>query len=301
MQKKKTGAIVLTTAIAAVGVGLWLAQHSRSSFPEPHGTQDSSITPAEQNPPEGSSDSQETSAKPNQTSLQPSTAASENVNENQNGEKIEQGEAPGSGEFTRAEFFKSQDWGPDLSALATAEPQNLKFNPACKNHPRNNPNLAPAEWAEAFTLTQAQQRWPAANTHVIDWNQFWQVKEVGYQVSIRWNFETPPLYSVVGYSFALNRPDGYGAPAFPEKMQVTWDEAKSFVQSWEKKIIAEGGKPGTRTMSLAEKPFRPAEVSPQDIERAEYANGRVRAAQTGKMSCNTLFNDLSTLNCSCWF
>jgi hypothetical protein len=300
MQKKKTGAIVLTTAIAAVGVGLWLAQHSRSSFPEQN-EQEPAIAPVDQSAESNTNAMQENSAASAPSAAQQNTASSGVANENQSSEKIEQGEAPGSGEFSRAEFFKPQDWGADLSTLAALEPQTLKFNPACKNHPRNNPNLSPAEWAEGFTLTQAQQRWPSASTHVIDWNQFWQVKDVGYQVSIRWNFESPPLYSVVGYSFALNRPDGYGAPAFAEKMQVTWEEAKTFVQSWEKKILAEGGKPGTRTMSLAEKAFRPAEVSPQDVERAEYANGRVRAAQTGKMSCNTLFNDLSTLSCSCWF
>ncbi|MBM3381854.1 MAG: hypothetical protein FJY29_05375 [Betaproteobacteria bacterium] len=297
MQKKKTAALVLTTATAAVGVGLWGAQHSRSSFPEP----DAPVAPtglADATPSDALSGNNPTTAQGN---AQQSTAATPGLSKSQSGARIEQGDAPGSGEFSRADFFKPQDWGADLSALAAAEPQNLKFNAACKNHPRNNPNLSPTEWAEGFTLTQAQQRWPAANTHVIDWNQFWQVKDVGYQVSIRWNFETPPLYSVVGHSFAINSPDGYGAPAFPEKMQITWDEAKNFVQTWEKKILAEGGKPGTRTMSLAEKPFRPAEVSPQDIERAEYANGRVRAAQTGKMSCNTLFNDLSTLTCSCWF
>jgi hypothetical protein len=217
--------------------------------------------------------------------------------------RVENGEAAGSGEFTRASFFKPVDWGADQNALGGKEAQTLTFAPSCKNHPRNTTTTAthPAQWAEAFTGTDSQQRWPAANTHVVDWNQFWTLADAGYQISIRWNFENPPRYSVVGYSFQINKPDGYGAAVFPEKMNLSWDEAKTFVQEWEKAMLEKGGRLGTRTMTLAEKVFNPADVSPEDIERAEYSNSQIRGAQTGKMSCNTSHTDLSQLKCSCWF
>lgn len=216
--------------------------------------------------------------------------------------QVENGEAPGSSEFTRAEFFKPVDWGTDLSSLSGKEPQTLSFAPACKTHPRHSAMTShPAQWAEAFTGTDSQQRWPSAATHVIDWNQFWTLNESGYQISIRWNFENPPRYSVVGYSFQSNKPDGYGAAVFPEKMNLGWDEAKQFVLDWEKGMLDKGGRLGTRTMTLAEKIFNPADVSPEDIERAEYSNSQVRGAQTGKMSCNTSHTNLSQLKCTCWF
>ena len=203
--------------------------------------------------------------------------------------------------FSRAEFFKPVDWGSNLQTLASKEPQVLKFNAACNNHPRHAPQAQPADWAEAFTHSDAMQRWPAPATHVIDWNQFWKTKDKGLQISIRWNFELPARYSVLGYSFAADKPDGYGAPLFPEKSDLTWDDAKAFVLELEKKIVADGGTPTTRTMSVAEKAFNPGEVSPDEIQRAEFTNSRVRGAQTGKMSCNANSAELTTLSCACWF
>jgi hypothetical protein len=299
--KKKNSAVIVTIVAAATGVGLWIAQQSKSSFPNEEIPPESLAEKNKQDS-ESSITDETTSTNASGNAENPSrTDAQKQASLSETGERIERGEAPGSGEFTRAEFFKTVDWGANLNAIPTKEPQNIKFSAACKGHPRNLAAASPADWAEAFSQSDALQRWPSASSHVIDWNQFWQLNETGYQVSIRWNFENPPRYSVVGYSFALNKPDGFGAPAFPEKMELTWDDAKSYVQIWEKKILGDGGKAGTRTMSLAEKVFNPAEVSPEDIERAEYTNSRVRAAQTGKMSCNTLSTDLGTLSCSCWF
>ena len=82
---------------------------------------------------------------------------------------------------------------------------------------------------------------------------------------------------------------------------MTWDDAKKFVADWEKKTLEQGGKAGTRTMSVAEKPFNPAEVSTEEVERAEYSNSRVRAVQSGKMICNAQAQEPINLNCSCWF
>lgn len=298
---KRTLVIVVSLSVAAIGIAVglsWWAEIDLSSS----NSSGSSLTPLREEQfnteqiNENSSNSQTAISTKNHTNT-----SSTSTNTSDTAERVEQGEAPGSGEFSRADFFQPVDWGTDFQTMPTKEPQSLKFNAACKNHPRNLPSIAPAEWAENFTFSQSTQRWPAQQTHVIDWNQFWQLKDLGYQVSIRWNFENPPLYSVVGYSFALNKPDGYGAQAFPEKLNVTWEEAKTYVLNWEKKILNEGGRAGTRTMSLAAKPFNPADVSPEEIERAEYSNSKIRAAQTGKMSCNTLTTDLSQLNCSCWF
>jgi hypothetical protein len=98
----------------------------------------------------------------------------------------------------------------------------------------------------------------------------------------------------------MSSPDGYGAEALPEKNQVTWAEAKQYVQAWENEMLTQGGVAGTRTMSLSSNPFNPAEVSPEDIERAEYMNTRMRGAQTGRMSCNTLYNNQTALSCRCF-
>lgn len=300
-RKKMNSSVILTIVAAAAGVGLWIAQQTKSSFPNGE-TPPESLAEKNRQTTESSIANETTSTNSSGTAENQSrTDAEKQAFLSETAERVEQGEAPGSGEFTRAEFFKTVDWGTNLNAISSAESQSIKFSAACKSHPRNLTATSPADWALAFSQSDALQRWPYASSHVIDWNQFWQLNETGYQVSIRWNFENPPRYSVVGYSFALNKPDGFGAPAFPEKMELTWDDAKSYVQNWEKKILSDGGKAGTRTMSLAEKVFNPAEVSPEDIERAEYANSRVRAAQTGKMSCNTPSSDLGTLNCSCWF
>lgn len=296
---KRNRVIVAALSIAAAGSGLWFAQNQNSEDSSEQ-LQAPVDQPHESTQPTGTGAADSSSAASN-----PSATSPRNITEDgttsATARQIEQGEAPGSGEFTRAEFFKPVDWGADLNAMPNKEPQTLNFKPACKNHPRLASGIAPSDWAENFTSSESQQRWPSSRSHVIDWNQFWQLKDTGYQISIRWNFENPPRYSVVGYSFVMNKPDGYGAPAFPERMNQTWEEAKSFVEDWEKKLLNEGGKPGTRTMSVAGKAFNPAEVSPEEIDRAEYANSRIRGAQTGKMSCNTLTTDLSSLNCTCWF
>lgn len=215
-------------------------------------------------------------------------------------ELVENGEPPGSSEFTRARFFEPFDWGANLSSAAAVEDQLLNFGTACQSHPRFSKTLPPDQWAEQFTQADAAQRWPSGTAHVIDWNQFWTLGETGFQVSVRWNFENPPLYRVVGYSFSTQSPDGYGAEAFPEKNQIPWDEAKAYVQAWESDLRSQGATPGTRTMSLSSSVFNPSEVAPEDIERAEYTNTRVRGAQSGRMSCNTLYNDTSTLSCRCY-
>lgn len=215
-------------------------------------------------------------------------------------QSIENGEAPGTSEYTRAAFFEPFDWGSNLFTASQLEPQQLNFSESCQTHNRFDPALRPDQWARQFTQADSTQRWPSGNAHVIDWNQFWKLRESGFQVSIRWNFETPPLYRVVGYSFSMASLDGYGAEALPEKNQVTWTEAKQYVETWETEMIAQGGVAGTRTMSLSSTPFNPAEVSPEDIERAEYMNTRMRGAQTGRMSCNTLYNNPSALSCRCF-
>jgi hypothetical protein len=204
--------------------------------------------------------------------------------------------------FTRGDYFKPVQWGPDLKAVDEKENQKLSFKPACKAHPRTAVKVRhPSDWAGDFTKSEAQFRWPAASAHVIDWNQYWQVADKGIQISIRWNFDLPARYTVVGYSFALAKPDGYGTPLWQEMSEMSWDEAKDFVTKWEQKTLAEGGKAGTRTMSLAEKPFNPAEVSTEEIERAEYSNARVRSAQSGKMHCSSPALSPAELNCGCWF
>jgi hypothetical protein len=204
--------------------------------------------------------------------------------------------------FTRADYFKPLNWGPEIKSLAEKENQKLNFKPACNSHSRSgNPDLHPADWAGDFTKTDSLSRWPATSTHVIDWNQFWQLADKGIQVSIRWNFELPARYNVVGYSFALSNPDGIGTAVWQEMPEMTWDEAKEFVQKWEKKTLTEGGKAGTRTMSVTEKPFNAADVSTEEIERAEYSNSRVRAAQSGKMHCASPAQSPAELNCSCGF
>lgn len=217
-------------------------------------------------------------------------------------EKLENGQLNTETSFSRAQFFKPIDWGESNQSLSEKEKQGITFKPACRSHPRavtNSPQ--PADWAESFTHTDSLSRWPSPSAHVVDWNQFWQVGDKGIQVSIRWNFELPPKYTVVGYSFALNNPDGYGAAIFPERPEMSWDEAKSMVVEWEKKTLERGGKLATRSMSVAEKPFNPAEVSTDEIERAEYSNSRIRAAQTGKMICHNSNPNLEELSCSCGF
>jgi hypothetical protein len=111
----------------------------------------------------------------------------------------------------------------------------------------------------------------------------------------------PPRYAVVGYSFPLQNPDGYGTSIFPDNPEMSWEEAKAFVSAWEKKTLAEGGLPATRSMSLADRPFNPADVSTEEVERAEFSNSRIRAAQTGKMICNSASPALTELSCSCSF
>jgi len=216
--------------------------------------------------------------------------------------KIEDGQLTPETAFSRAAFFKPVDWGIQFDVLQQKEKQEITFKPSCKSHKRTmDGGIHPAEWADAMTRADAQSRWPNSGTHVIDWNQNWQVGDQGIQISIRWNFEMPPRYSVHGYSFPLTDPDGYGTPLWPEKAEMSWSDARTFVIDWEKTTIDKGGKPGTRTMSLAEKPFDPSKTSTQDIERAEYANGRVRAAQTGKMICNSSPQKPEELSCSCTF
>lgn len=213
---------------------------------------------------------------------------------------IENGEAPGTSESTRAGFFEPFDWGASLSAASSLQQQQLNFSESCQSHARFNPALQPEQWARQFTQADSTQRWPSGASHVIDWNQFWKLGETGFQISIRWNFELPPLYRVVGYSFSMTSPDGYGAEALPEKNKLTWPEARQYVQEWENTMLSQGGRAGTRTMSLSSSPFNPADVAPEDIERAEYMNTRVRGAQTGRMSCNTLYDKADTLSCRCY-
>ncbi|NBW82199.1 hypothetical protein EBR21_10650 [bacterium] len=216
--------------------------------------------------------------------------------------RVENGQLDNEVNFTRAVFFTPVEWGPQNLGLQQKEKQSLLFKPACKTHKRATPASShPTDWAEPFTHSDGQSRWPSSTSHVVDWNQYWTLRDKGIQISIRWNFEMPPKYSVLGYSFALSNPDGYGTALWPEKPEMSWEEAKNFILDWEKKTLDAGGKPGTRTMSLAEKPFNPGEVSTEEIERAEYSNGRVRAAQSGKMLCNSKPNSPEELSCSCWF
>lgn len=217
-------------------------------------------------------------------------------------QKIENGQLTDETVFSRANFFKPVNWGTDHQALGALEAQRLSFKPSCAKHPRAQASADhPAGWAEPFTHTDSLSRWPSSSAHVIDWNQFWKVGEKGIQISIRWNFELPARYAVVGYSFPLQNPDGYGTSIFPENPEFSWEDAKAFVTAWEKKTLAEGGLPATRSMSLADRPFNPAEVSTEEVERAEFSNSRIRAAQTGKMICNSPSPALTELSCSCTF
>ena len=286
----------LFTFAAALAVGAYLA-YQRSS-PKDSGssnaTEKTTQAPLTEPyaPPEDHPQTAQSGMKPNPQN----TDSSENTLQ----QTIENGEAPGTSEFTRASFFEPFDWGANLSATASPQPQQLNFSESCKTHNRFNPELRPEQWANQFTQTDALQRWPSGNAHVIDWNQFWKLGETGFQISIRWNFEVPALYRVVVYSFSMNSPDGYGAEALPEKNQVTWAFAKQYVQAWENEMLTQGGVAGTRTMTLSAQPFNPADVSPEDIERAEYLNTRIRCAQTGRMSCNTLYNNSEMLSCRCF-
>lgn len=217
-------------------------------------------------------------------------------------QKIENGQLTEETAFSRANFFKPVNWGSEQQALSGLEPQRLSFKPSCAKHPRAQGSADhPAGWAEPFTHTDSLSRWPSSTAHVIDWNQFWKVGDKGIQISIRWNFELPARYAVVGYSFPLQNPDGYGTSIFPDNPEFSWEDAKAYVIAWEKKTLAEGGLPATRSMSLADRPFNPAEVSTEEIERAEFSNSRIRAAQTGKMICNSPSPALTELSCSCSF
>lgn len=294
MQKK-----VFLSFGLALGVGSYLAyqQLSQTDLSNSGSTSLSTGEPLRPATSEGSQAA--TQESESVTAPQPAGTGSE-PRTNQIQQQVENGEAPGTSEFTRAGFFEPFDWGTNLGSAATLQPQQLSFSSSCESHPRFNPSLRPDQWAGQFTQTDSTQRWPGEGIHVIDWNQFWKLGESGVQVSIRWNFESPPLYRVVGYSFSMANPDGYGADALPEKNRLSWGEAKKYVQAFESELLAQGGIAGTRTMTLSSNVFNPAEVSPEDIERAEYTNTRVRGAQTGRMSCNTLYNDLSSLSCRCF-
>lgn len=286
--------------VALVGAGVWYFQSRSADKFTPDGSssgQNSSASGESSN-----SNSAQSNGASTSNATGRATGSSESLQGNNLGDQIENGRLPDEAAFTRAQFFKPVNWGPQNTALAEKEKQTIKFKPACRAHPRaTQDSVHPADWAESFTHTDPLSRWPAPSTHVVDWNQFWQLGDKGLQVSIRWNFESPPRYTVVGYSFALNNPDGYGTSLWPEKPEMTWDDAKAFVTEWEKKTLENGGKLATRSMSVAEKPFNPAEVSTEEIERAEYSNSRIRAVQSGKMVCNNPAQNSEELSCSCWF
>lgn len=256
----------------------------------------------------GSTTNGDSAGQTNSRNLQNSGGSVQNSSSNSDNEsdetrqKIENGQLNDETAFSRASFFNPVNWGSEHQALSGLEAQRLSFKPSCAKHPRAQGSADhPAGWAEPFTHTDSLSRWPASAAHVIDWNQFWKVGDKGIQISIRWNFEIPARYAVVGYSFPLQYPDGYGTSIFPDNPEMSWEDAKAFVSAWEKKTLAEGGLPATRSMSLADRAFNPADVSTEEVERAEFSNSRVRAAQTGKMICNTPSPALTELSCSCTF
>lgn len=286
---------------AAVGIAVYMGLKKPSGMETTDS--DSATYPAQEQRPTVLS-SQEENQKSSASSQpgRPSDQAGLPVNEEDIHSTLDKNNQTADTLFTRGEYFKSVNWGTDLKGLPEKENQKLNFRPTCKSHKRaDSSDSHPADWAEQLTKTDSVARWPAAATHVIDWNQFWQLGDKGLQISIRWNFESPARYNVVGYSFALSNPDGFGTALWQDMPEMSWDEAKDFVIKWEQKTLAEGGKAGTRTMSVAEKLFNPAEVSTEDIERAEYKNSRVRSAQSGKMHCSSPAQASADLNCNCWF
>lgn len=296
-KNRRPFAIGIVSLVGVAGLALYIQQQ------KPHSAESDETQAAQTEHTTGSSSPDVSDltngAKPSSLNQGRAAALSENDATHQ---KLENSQLGGESDFTRAPYFTPVDWGTGQTALAQREGQTLQFKPACKTHPRaGESSLHPAQWAESFTQTDSLSRWPLSATHVIDWNQFWQVGDRGIQVSIRWNFEMPPRYNVVGYSFALTNPDGYGTSLWPDKPEMSWDEAKAFVVEWEKKTLEAGGKLASRTMSVAEKPFNPADVSTEEVERAEYHNSRVRAVQTGKMICNSTPTQQDLLSCSCWF
>jgi hypothetical protein len=307
----RSGKSWLTAAglLAAVALGGWYFWWMQPASAPQQGP-DHSQSGSDKTPPTTGNNSPGIANNPMTSTSQQGRPGSSNTSDAQGGTDdpentrtlVENSQLDNEINFTRAVFFTPVEWGPQHQGLQQKEKQSLLFKPACKNHKRASAaNTHPTDWAEPFSHSDGQSRWPSATSHVVDWNQYWKLGDKGIQISIRWNFELPPKYSVLGYTFALSNPDGYGTAIWPEKPEMSWEEAKNFVLDWEKKTLDAGGKPGTRTMSLAEKPFNPGEVSTEEIERAEYSNGRVRAAQTGKMLCNSQPKTPEELSCSCWF
>ncbi|MFZ9520708.1 MAG: hypothetical protein ACO3A4_09540 [Silvanigrellaceae bacterium] len=300
------GSAALLCAVVLGGWYLWQKHPEPASSPDDNPAQSSSQAGQSAKSDSLSDNSSNTGMTSSQGGKSPSNGNNPETGGSEAPEntraQVENGQIDNESNFTRSVFFTPVDWGPQNLALSQKEKQSITLKPTCKTHKRATAsNTHPADWAQAFTHTDEQSRWPSSAAHVVDWNQYWKVGDKGIQVSIRWNFELPPKYSVLAYSFALSNPDGFGTSLWPEKPEMSWEEAKNFVLDWEKKTLDAGGKPGTRTMSLAEKPFNPGEVSTEEIERAEYSNGRIRAAQSGKMLCNSKPQTPEELSCSCWF
>ena len=189
---------LLLVSIAA-GVGFYRTVEHKKSPAET----DSAEGTHSAMPSEGASSTEQVRNTTTRSSSGPTAGSSQgNTETNDTHNKLENGMMDGETTFTRGVFFKPLDWGPQLNALSEKEKQTLAFKPTCKSHPRlSETSSHPADWAESFTKIDSLSRWPASTAHVIDWNQFWQLGDKGLQVSIRWNFELPPRYNGVGYSF----------------------------------------------------------------------------------------------------